>query len=251
MKRLSWLGLIILISVSACSSNSGQKVEQNTEAGEINTTLGLAYLRTNDLNSAKEKLEKALKQNPKSSFTNMAYALLLQKIEEPEKADQYFRTAIKLDPENPEIRNNYGGFLCENKRYKEGVEQFIQAMNNPLYKTPQYAADNIGNCYLKSGDLVRAEGYYRKALEIDKYFPQGLYHMARLTFLNQQYMGTRAYLQRFNAVAGDASPTLWLCYQVELELENSIEANRCAEKLLKKFPDSKEASQLSLIYDRK
>jgi Tfp pilus assembly protein PilF len=75
--------------------------------------------------------------------------------------------------------------------------------------------------------------------------------MARLTFLNQQYMGTRAYLQRFNEVAGDAAQTLWLCYQVELELENSIEANRCADKLLKKFPDSKEASQLSLIYDRK
>jgi len=249
MKKFSWLGLFLLISVTGCSS--GQKTQRNVEASEINTTLGLAYLRTNDLNSAKEKLEKALKQNPKSSMTNMAYALLLQKIEEPEKADQYFNIAIKLDPENPELRNNYGGFLCENARYKEGVDQFIQAMNNPLYKTPQYAADNIGNCYLKSGDLVRAEGYYRKALEIDKYFPQGLYHMARLTYLNQEYMGTRAYLQRFNAVAGDAPPTLWLCYQVELELDNSIEANRCAEKLLKKFPDSKEASQLSLIYDRK
>jgi type IV pilus assembly protein PilF len=64
-------------------------------------------------------------------------------------------------------------------------------------------------------------------------------------------MSTRAYLQRLKAVAGDAPPTLWLCYQVELELENSIEANRCAEKLLKNFPDSKEASQLSLIYERK
>ncbi len=249
MKKLLWSGLFFLIFLSACSS--GQQTEQNVEASQINTTLGLAYLRSNDLNSAKEKLEKALKQNPKSSLANMAYALLLQKIDEPEKADQYFRTAIKLDPENPELRNNYGGYLCQNARYEEGVQQFLQAMENPLYKTPQYAADNIGNCYLKSGDLVRAEGYYRKALELDKYFPQALYHMARLTYLNQNYMGTRAYLQRLKAIAGDAPPTLWLCYQVELELENSIEANRCAEKLLKNFPDSKEASQLSLIYDRK
>jgi len=249
MKKLALPALFLLVALSACSSE--QKTEPNKEAAEINTTLGLAYMRSNDLNSAKEKLEKALKQDPKSSFGNMAYALLLQKIEEPEKADQYFRIAIKLDPENPDLRNNYGGFLCENARYKEGVEQFLQAMNNPLYKTPQYAADNIGNCYLKSGDLVRAEAYYRKALEIDKYFAKGLYHMARLTFLNQQYMGTRAYLQRFNAVAGDAAQTLWICYQVEVELENSIEANRCAERLLKNFPDSKEASQLSLIYNRK
>jgi type IV pilus assembly protein PilF len=249
MKKLAFSALFFLIALSACSSE--QKTEPNKEASEINTTLGLAYLRSNYLSSAKEKLEKALKQNPDSATTNMAYALLLQKINEPEQADEYFKKAIKLDPKNPDIRNNYGGFLCENARYEEGVQQFQEAMNNPLYKTPQYAADNIGNCYLKSGEMVRAEGYYRKALEIDKYFPQALYHMARLAYLNQNYMSARAYLQRFNAVVGDAPPTLWLCYQVELELDNSIEASRCADKLLKKFPDSKEASQLSLIYDRK
>jgi type IV pilus assembly protein PilF len=249
MKVLSWLVLLLLLGLTACSSEP--QVPRNTDAAAINTRLGLAYLRNNDLNLAKEKIEKALKQDPKSTNAMMAYGMLLQKLEEPEKANEYFKKAISSNPTDPDLRNNYGGFLCQQGKYKEGVDQFLSAMNNPLYKTPQYAADNIGNCYLKSGDMVRAEAYYRKALDIDKYFPQALYHMARLSFLNQKYMNARAYLQRFNAVAGDVPASLWLCYQVELELDNKLDANHCADKLLKRFPDSKEASQLSLIYDRK
>lgn len=249
MKGIAWLGLLLMLGLAACSS--GQKTPRNSEASEINTRLGLAYLRSNDLNQSKEKIEKALKQDPKSANAMMAYGLLLQKLEEPEKAEVYFKKAISIAPKNPDLRNNYGGFLCQQGRYEEGVKQFMVAMNDPLYKTPEYAADNIGNCYLKSGDMVRAEAYYRKALEIDKYFPQALYHMARLSFLNQNYLSARAYLQRFKAVAGDIPGTLWLCYQVELELNNSLDANRCADKLLQQYPDSKEASQLSLIYDRK
>jgi type IV pilus assembly protein PilF len=249
MKFLPWLGLLLMLGLTACSSEP--KVPRNTEASAINTRLGLAYLRNNDLNLAKEKIEKALKQDPDSTNAMMAYGMLLQKLDDPKKADEYFKKAISTNPKDPDLRNNYGGFLCQEGRYQEGVEQFLYAMNDPLYKTPQYAADNIGNCYLKSGDMVRAEAYYRKALEIDKYFPQALYHMARLSFLEQNYMSARAYLQRFNAVAGDVSASLWLCYQVELELNNARDATRCADKLLKQFPDSKEASQLSLIYNRK
>jgi type IV pilus assembly protein PilF len=242
--------LVLLAAMAACSGQQESGTADYEKAAEVNTRLGVAYMQQDDLNLAKEKIEKAIKQDPDSTMAHMAYGLLLQRLDEPEEAEKHFRKAISLDTSNPELRNNFGTFLCENKRYDEGVEQIVKAMNNPLYKTPQYAADNIGSCYMRKGDMVRAEGYYRKALEYDKYFPTALYHMARLTFLQEKYLATRAYLQRFNAIAGDAPGTLWLCYQTEIELNNEYEAKQCAEKLLQNFPDSKEASQISLIYER-
>ena len=248
MLRLTLI-LVFLAGIAACSGQQESDTADYEKAAEVNTRLGIAYMQNNDLSLAKEKIEKAIKQDPDSSMAQMAYGLLLQRLEEPEEAEKHFRKAISLDTSNPELRNNFGTFLCENKRYDEGVQEILKAMNNPLYRTPEYAADNIGSCYLKKGDMVRAEAYYRKALEYNKFFPSSLYNMARITFLQEKYLATRAYLQRFNDAAGDAPGTLWLCYQTEMELRNNYEARQCAEKLLKVFPDSKEASQLSLIYE--
>jgi len=241
--------LMLLAGLAACSGQQGSDSANYEKAAEVNTRLGIAYMQADDLNLAKEKMEKAIKQDPDSVIAHMAYGLLLQRLEEPEEAETHFRKALELDPTNPELRNNFGTFLCEQKRYEEGVQEITRAMGNPLYKTPEYAADNIGSCYLKKGDMVRAEGYFRKSLEYNKFFPGALYHMARLTFVQEKYLATRAYLQRFNAVAGDIPGTLWLCYQTEIELRNDDEAKKCAENLLNNFPDSKEASQLSLIYE--
>lgn len=247
MRLFSLAALILLLA--ACSQQRNDDIDYE-RASEINTNLGIAYMRSGDLNQAKAKMEKALKQNPDSETAHMAYGLLMQRIDEPEIAEKHFRKALDINPTDPNLQNNYGGFLCAIGKYEEGVKQFQKAMKNPLYTTPQYAADNIGSCYLKQGDMGRAEAYYRKALEIDKRFPSALYNMARLSFLNSEYLAARGYLQRFNAVSGDIPGTLWLCYQVEQELNNGLDANRCADKLLDKFPDSKEAKQLSLIYER-
>lgn len=247
MRLMGLMALLLLLG--ACSQQKDSNVDYE-RASEINTNLGIAYMQSGDLNQAKEKMEKAIKQNPESATANMAYGLLMQRIKEPDIADKHFKKALSLNPGDPNLQNNYGGFLCSIGKYEEGVAQFLKAMENPLYTTPQFAADNIGSCYLKQGDLSRAEAFYRKSLEIDKRFPSALYNMARLSYLKEEYLATRGYLQRFNDAVGDIPGTLWLCYQVEQELNNGRDANLCADKLLDNFPNSKEAKQLSLIYER-
>ncbi|RMG58371.1 MAG: type IV pilus biogenesis/stability protein PilW [Gammaproteobacteria bacterium] len=239
-----WVPILALVALLSAGC-SGSRPDPNLEdAAQVNTQLGITYMRQGNLKYAKEKIEKALQQAPDMPAVQMAAGFLYTRLKKPEEAERHFLRAIELDPENPDMHNNYGGFLCEQGRVKEGVAEFRKAMENPLYQTPQFAAKNIGMCYLKAGRLDRAEAFLRKALEYDPRFADALYQMARLSFLKQNYLATRAYLQRLAEVHPDTPQTLWLCYQTETQLDDRAAATRCARKLLKQFPDSEEAARL-------
>ena len=62
--------------------------------------------------------------------------------------------------------NNYGRFLCQNRRYEEAEAIFIRAADNPLYNTPEIPFTNAGICASASGRMLMLKKFYRKALSI-------------------------------------------------------------------------------------
>ena len=65
---------------------------------------------------------------------------------EDTKAQQNFLKAIELAPNDSEIRQNWGWFLCTHGRARESIAEFELAVRNPLYKTPDVSLVNAGKC---------------------------------------------------------------------------------------------------------
>lgn len=227
--------LILLLSVTACSSNKSKKDPDKIKASSYNARLGAEYTRKGRLNLANEKLLKALEQNPKSADANHYYALLQQKLGLNQKADTYFRKAISITPKNPALLNNYGSYLCQNRQYQSATQHFMAAINDPLYTTPEFAYTNAGICIKKSGDIATAEQYFRKSLQLKPTFASALYQMAKIKFEQGDYNRAQAFLQRYHQRNPEVTESLSLCVKINRHLGDLNAAGQCSGKLAGRF----------------
>jgi len=227
--------LILLLSLTACSSNKSKPTAKKSQAASYNARLGAEYTRKGRLNLANEKLLKALDQNPESADANHYYALLQQKLGLKQKADIHFRKALAITPENPDLLNNYGSYLCQNGQYQSASQHFMAAIKDPLYTTPEFAYTNAGICIKKSGDITTAEQYFRKSLALKPSFASALYQMAKVKYEQGDYTRAQAFLQRYHEKNPEVSESLSLCVQINRRLGDLSAAGQCRSKLAGRF----------------
>jgi len=213
---------------------------RNEEASDVNTEMGLGYLQQNNFELASEKLLKALRQNPESVKANYVYAVLQDKLEQKELAEYHYQKATKLDPENSEAANNFGAFLCRNGRQLESEKYFIQALKNPLYKTPEYAYTNAAVCLLQADELQRGKEYLRKAIAAKSDFGPALVSMGDVLYKEGDYTNAKIYLDRYHLVSRASAKSLWLAIRNTLELDDQGDIEELAQRLETDFPDSQE-----------
>ena len=227
--------LILLLSLTACSSNKSKPTPKKSEAASYNARLGAEYTRKGRLNLANEKLLKALDQNPDSVEANHYYALLQQKLGLNKTAETYFRKAISISPNDPQLLNNYGSYLCQNGQYQSASQHFMAAIKDPLYTTPEFAYTNAGICIKKSGDVITAEKYFRKSLALKPNFASALYQMAKIKFEQGDYTRAQAFLQRYHERNPQVVESLSLCVQINSRLGDLNAAGQCKRKLAGRF----------------
>ena len=220
--------------------------EQQKEAARSNSQLGLEYMKQGDNAIALEKLKKAVQQDPNAVDANAALGLVYARMKDRVLADKYLRKALDLDPSNASLLNNYGAFLCLEKREPQRAEgYFMRAAQSPRYATPEVAYTNAGVCARKIPDIGRAEAYFRQALERNAKFPDALVQMALLSADNANYLNARAFLQRYEAVVPATRDTLALGMRIERGLGNRAAADRYADRLRNQFPEDYGTSSAS------
>jgi len=139
--------------------------EQRKQAAEINAQLAITYLKQGDLASARDKIDRALEQDPKTADTQMVAGFVYDRLGEDRKAQGHFEEAVKLaGKDNPDVLNNAAVFECRKGDKRRGVEFFLRAAESPLYRTPEAAYTNAGHCARANGDAKDAERYFRQAL---------------------------------------------------------------------------------------
>jgi len=251
MKYIIRIILIITITgLSACSSKQEVVKEKKVsepdlqQASALNVQLALGYIERQQLGIAQEKLEKAIEQNPKNidAYTSMAY--LKRLVNEYDMAEDFYRKALDIKSNDPNIHNNYGGLLCQMGRYDDALEEIKKAYDNPFYETPYLAFANAGTCLLDKGDYKQAETMLRKALRDQPNYAGALISMAEIGVKTQKYLMARAYIQRYHALAKPSAESLWLQVQAEKALGAEDHYMKYARQLLKEFPDSDQAGML-------
>ncbi len=246
MSACRWVSMgLAIVLVAGCATTDDRRFEGSLdEAARINTQLGAAYMEQGQLQVAREKLVRALEQNSSYAPAHTAMAELQVRLGDTEKADEHYKRSIRLDADNPETRNNYGVFLCDQGRWRDAERQFIRAARDRDYSTPEYAYANAGVCARISEDDQKAEEFFQQALRVNPGFHSALLEMAELKYDQGEPAASRQFLQRYHQVVRPTARSLWLGVRTERELGDREREREYARRLREHFPDSRETRQL-------
>lgn len=249
------LAICIMTATLLQGCQSTQSLKPNPlESSKLKTQIAAEYIRTGDLNLAKQSLDEAIAQDPSNSQANMMMAVTYQ-IDggaiNLKKADSFYKRAISLDPKDPQIRNNYGQFLFTQGQYQEASEQFEIAGNTIEYFNRTFSLANLGQCYIKLNQFAKAEAAFTRALRLDKNTSSAIVGLADLYYqqgkTNLAYDVYRDYLNLTDEKTADANGLI-VGIRILSKTGNRTEAQALAELLARKFPSSPEYSEYRSKY---
>jgi type IV pilus assembly protein PilF len=195
---------------------------------------------------ALEEVAIALKKDSDYAPAYSVRGLINMALLEDEQAERDFKHSLDLDDSSSAAHNNYGWFLCQRGREMESVKQFMAAVKNPLYTTPEKAFLNAGLCSKKAGKMNEAESYLKRALLLQPKMPEALLGMAELSFAKADYAGAKSYFMRFSQGGPEmTAANLLLAIRIEHKMGDRNSEASYKVQLRKRFPDSRE-TQLML-----
>lgn len=247
------LMMLLGLQLAACSSSGdkgGSAQQENAvdtkASARIHTELAAVYYGQKQYGVALDELKQALNMNGKYAPAYGVRGLVYMALKEDRKAEEDFERSLDLDGMDSGTRNNYGWFLCQRGREKESMEQFMEAVRNPLYATPEKAFLNAGLCSKKFGKLKEAEAYLKKALSLQPRMTEALVGMAELSFLKADYAAAKTFFLRLSRNGAELSAAdLLLAARVERKLGDKNAEASYKLQLRKRFPESRE-TQLML-----
>ena len=157
-------------SEAVSNLNTGAKMVSgnNLLLVQFYTYLGDAYNRMKDYQLSDESYEKALKIDPENSFVlnNYAYYLSLRNVK-LDKAESMSAKSLKLDPTNGANMDTYGWILYKLGKYSEAAEWVQKAIDATAEADPDLL-EHLGDIKYKSGDKEKALQLWQNALKVGK-----------------------------------------------------------------------------------
>jgi type IV pilus assembly protein PilF len=214
------------------------------DAAADNVQLAMAYMQQGNLARAKEKLDRAMQEDPSNANLHSVYALFYERINDQKKAESEFREALRLAPGDPGQLNFYGVYLCRQHRVDEGVTKMMQVANNPLYRTPEAAYTNIGVCLLTVHRDEEAETAFRRALAVRPDFAEAAYQLADTELVHGRALEARNRVDKFLKQYSPTPELLLVGWRASRTLDDAHGAAQYAKILRAEFPDSEQTRSL-------
>lgn len=248
-KKAAWL---LVFALAGCASSQGpdesQAAARSRSSAKIHTELAAAYYERGQYAISLQETETAIRFDADYAPVYNMRALVRMALLEDKEAEADFRRSMRLDEANSEARNNYGWFLCQRGRGREGMQQFMDALKNPLYATPESAWLNAGVCSKKMGQLKEADEYLQRALILRPGYPGALYGLADLNYLMRDFQSAKRYFLRFTqAVQELNAEQLLLGVRIERKVGDRNSEASYALQLRKRFPDARETQLLNQV----
>jgi type IV pilus assembly protein PilF len=243
---LAIFGIGAMLAFAGCTTtDSGvERTKSPEDAATYNARLAIAYMQKGNMAAGREKIEKALDQDPKNPMVHTAAGLIYDRLGDEQRAESHYSTALRLKPDDPEVLNYYGVYLCRKGKVKEGEKLFLKAARNPEYTTPELAYNNAGLCLRSDGQLDGAEKYFKQALAAQPLFGDAMLQLADLNFERGRMTDAQSMVQRYLAGRPASPQILWLGVRIERALGNRAAADTYAKRLKTEFPKTEQTRAL-------
>ena len=246
MKKIGLFAVVLLGSIllSGCvSTTTGMPAPEADEAdaSELNYQLGARYYQNGKYDLARDRLELAIKLNPKMAVAYTTLGMTYEAMDNQRLATGAYANAVRVAPRNFDVHNAYAVFLCKQRDYAGAGKYFEKAANHPENDNAERTLTNAGLCMAQKPDVVEAERFFRAALERRPTHGEALLQLCLMKYQQQDFMSARAFLQRFMGGSKATAGVLLLAAEIEGKLGNERGRTEYVDQLLSEFPESPEA----------
>lgn len=241
---------LLLVSASmaigfvGCSTTSNLSNPKNTAV--IKTQIAVEHIKNGDIDAAKNALDEAIQKDPQNALAFMMMGVTYQldgHANSLKQADSFFKKAISLDPQNAQIRNNYGQYLFVIENYKAAINEFTIAANSIGYSGRDGAFSNLGYSYYNLQDMDKAQSSFINSLKINPNYPDSLLGVSEVFYNTGEINDAQTSYQDYSRlIAKDNRDAkgLWMGIRLAHLNENYVEMNSLISLLSSKYPRSKE-----------
>lgn len=251
-------GLLVagLAGLSGCASKmagvgpSDSGVEMLTASDEpdarrrarIRLELAVGYFEQGQTTIALDELKQSIAADPTFGEAYNLRGLIYMRLNDFRFAEESFRKALSINPQNSNVVHNLGWLFCQQARYPESLLFFSQALANPQYGERAKTLMAQGLCQIRAGRTADAELSLLKSYEFDAGNPITAYNLATLLFQRGDYVRAQFYVRRLNNSELANAESLWLGIKVERRMDNRDATLQLATQLQRRFPQSREAA---------
>lgn len=241
------IGFVALLLASGCvTTTTGPiKTEANkSEAAELNYQLGARYYRNGKYEIARDRLLYSIDLDSTNAIAHSTLALTYERLENIRLATESYERAVKIAPRNFDVLNTYAVFLCRQGEYDEAIKNFDRAIAIRENDDVEITLTNAGVCMIQKPDAVKAEVYFREALNNKTTYGDALLQLCLLKKNSGEHLAARAFLQRYLSSNLPSAEVLYLGMQIEVELGDERARTDYSNRLLREFPQSPEARKV-------
>lgn len=252
--------LAAVVAVAAllggCVSTSPSRTVLNRQAGvdpladrqraRIRLELAIGYAHQGQIAVALEEIKQALVLDPAYADAYNVRGLIAMQVADTALAEDSFRRALALAPQDPNTLHNVGWLRCDQGRYGDADALFQQALAVPGYAQTARTWMTSGICQQRAGQAEAAERSLLRARVLDADDPVIGFHLAQLAEAKGDLAGADAYIRRVNDGPLANAETLWLGIRVDNKLNRRETMAELGARLQRRFPQSREA----IAYER-
>ena len=208
----------------------------------VRLELAGAYYGRGQYTTALDEVKQAIAADPTMGAAFNLRGLIYASLGDHGLAEDSFRRALTLDRSDADALQNYGWYLCQQRRFDEAQALFAQALEVPQYRDTPRTLLAKGVCQARAGQLVQSEATLQRAYELDAGNPATAVNLSEVLFLRGNFERARFIIRRINAQSEVSNAqTLWLAARIENKLGNMPAARSLGEQLRNRFPQSPEA----------
>lgn len=250
MKKSDFIAVLVLAGsllsgcVSSTTTGALPSESDDDDAAEYNYQLGVRYFQSQSYELARDRLERAIEQDPKMAKAHMTLGMTFEALEIPRLAAESYGNAIKVAPRDFNVQNAYAVYRCRQRDFTEAAKYFDRASTHPENDDAEQTLTNAGLCMLQKPDFEEAERFFRAALEHKATYGEALIQLCLLKVRQQDFMGARAFLQRYMSANRTTASVLFLAAEIEGRLDNERGRTEYVNQLLREFPESEEARKV-------
>lgn len=252
--RLALAAVSFLLVLAGCVSQSSVRSEPVTDSqggadkrrrAELHTVLAGEYYSRGNFPVALAETRAAIQDDASYAPAYNMQALVYMEIREDRNAREAFDRALSLQPNDPELLNNYGWFLCLRDDSKRGLELLQRAASDSQYATPEKAWLSAGLCLRRLGRNQEAEDYLHRAVLIRPDLIGALYNLAILTYERGAMDDAEKYLLRYMQLTqAPALEALALGVNIARAKSDRAAEESFLMQMKRRFPDAPQTREL-------